>query len=120
MLIALIILDSQNLGANPAAKPQETTSILITFPIMFAQMSAIIDLTMEEPHGVKPYDHSNQDKWATLEERLKVVEVFDFYDPVRAVEICLVPKKFRVPKFIKYTGLKCPFIFSKKVWSVLR
>jgi hypothetical protein len=120
MLIALIILDSQNLGANPTAKPQETTSILITFPIMFAQMSAIIDLTMEEPHGVKPYDHSNQDKWATLEERLKVVEVFDFYDPVRAVEICLVPKKFRVSKFIKYTGLKCPFIFSKKVWSVLR
>jgi hypothetical protein len=85
MLIALIILDSQNLGANPAAKPQETTGILITFPIMFAQMSAIIDLTMEEPHGVKPYDHSNQDKWATLEERLKV----------RAVEICLVPKKLR-------------------------
>jgi hypothetical protein len=67
---------------------------------------------MEEPHRVKLLDHFDQDKWATLEERLRDVEGFDFYDSVRAAEICLVPnvvmpKKFRVPEFIKYMGLEC-------------
>ena len=77
------------------------------------QMSAIIDLTMEEPHEIKPSDHSNQVKWAALEEILRVVKGSDFYDLIRATKICLVsnvvvPKKFRVPKFVNYMGLKCP------------
>jgi len=104
--IALVIPDSQNLGANTATEPQGTTSISMAHLITPAQVSAIIDLTMEEPYEVKPSDHSNQDKWSTLEERLKVVEGFDFYDLIRATKICLVSnvimsKKFRVPKFVK-------------------
>jgi hypothetical protein len=42
---------------------------------------------------------------------LRFVEGFDVSNLIRATEICLVPnvvvsKEFRVPKFIKYTGLK--------------
>jgi hypothetical protein len=37
----------------------------------------------------------------------------DWFDPMRAAEVCLVPnivvpKDFRVPEFTKYTGLECP------------
>ena len=44
---------------------------------------------------------------------MRVVKGFNVYDPVIATEICLVlnvvvPKGFRVLKFIKYTGLECP------------
>jgi hypothetical protein len=44
---------------------------------------------------------------------LRVIEGFDFYDPIIAVEICLMPyvvitKKFKVLEFVKYTGLECP------------
>ena len=46
------------------------------------------------------------------EERFRVVEGFDIYDLVRVAEICIVPNvvvpnEFRVPKFVKYTDLKC-------------
>jgi hypothetical protein len=40
------------------------------------------------------------------------------YDPIKAVDMCLVPnvvipKKFRVPEFVKYTGTQCPITHLK-------
>jgi hypothetical protein len=109
--IALVILDLQNLGVNPATRPQGTTSILITRPMTPTQVTSIIDLTMEGFNKVKSSNHPKQDKWVACEERLRFVEGFDVSNLIRATEICLVPnvvvsKEFRVPKFIKYTGLK--------------
>ena len=54
----------------------------------------------------------------TLEARIRVIEGVNLYDPVQATEMCLVPnvvipKKFRVPEFIKYTGTQCPFTHLK-------
>ena len=48
-----------------------------------------------------------------LEERLRAVEGNDWFDLMRATKVCLVPnivvpKDFRIPDFIKYTGLECP------------
>jgi hypothetical protein len=62
-----------------------------------------------ESHKAKSSDSIDQDKIEALESRIKVIEGVDLYDPVWAVEMCLipnvvVPKKFRVPKFIKYSG----------------
>jgi hypothetical protein len=53
-----------------------------------------------------------------LEARIRAIEGVDLYDPVRAAKICLVPnvvvpKKFRVPEFIKYTGTQCPITHLK-------
>jgi hypothetical protein len=50
-----------------------------------------------------------KNKWVILEKRLRAIEGFDFYDPIRAAKICLVsnavmPKKSRVLEFVKYTG----------------
>jgi hypothetical protein len=52
-------------------------------------------------------------KLVALEQRLKALEGIHLYDPIKAAEICLVPnvvipKKFRVPEFVKYTGTQCP------------
>jgi len=79
---------------------------------MPAQVPTIIDLTMRESHGVKSFGHPKQDKWVVWEERFRVVKGFDVYDLVRVAEICLIlnvmiPKEFRVLKFVKYTELEC-------------
>jgi hypothetical protein len=54
-----------------------------------------------------------------LRGKLGVVEGFDVYNPV---EICLVsdimaPKKFSVPKFVKYMGLECPNIYLRSYYN---
>jgi hypothetical protein len=61
--------------------------------------------------STNPADH---DKWVALEERLRAIEEKNLIDPMIAVEVCLVPnivvpKKFKVSDFIKYTGLECPY-----------
>jgi hypothetical protein len=55
---------------------------------------------------------------ATLEARIRAIEGVNLYDPVQAAEMCLVPnivipKKFRVPEFIKYIGTQCPVTHLK-------
>jgi len=55
----------------------------------------------------------DQNKLFALEERLRAVEGNDWFDLMRATKVCLVPnivvpKDFRIPDFIKYTGLECP------------
>jgi hypothetical protein len=58
------------------------------------------------------------DKWAALEQRLRAFEGTSLHDHIKAVEMCLVPnvvipKKFRVPEFVKYTGTQCPVTHLK-------
>jgi hypothetical protein len=67
-----------------------------------------MDLTNEDPQDVRFSDNIGYDKWIALEERLRAVEGNDLFDPIRAVEVCLVPnivipKEFRVLEFVKYT-----------------
>jgi hypothetical protein len=71
-----------------------------------------MDLTNEDPQDIIFSDNIGYDKWTALEERLKAVEGNDLFDPIRAAEVCLVPnilipKKFRVPEFVKYTRMEC-------------
>jgi hypothetical protein len=52
------------------------------------------------------------DKLTTIEKRLRAIEGTNFYDPIKAVEMCLVPnivvlKKSKVLEFSKYTGTQC-------------
>ena len=49
---------------------------------------------------------------------MRAFEGIHLYDPIKAVEMCLVPnvvipKKFRVPKFVNYTGTQCPITHLK-------
>jgi len=100
---------SRNLGADSTA---EQYFVHIT-PIPSSQAPITFDLTADGPPGNRSTNFVNYDKLFALEERLRAVEGNDWFDPMRATEVCLVPniivpKNFRIPEFIKYTGLECP------------
>jgi hypothetical protein len=83
-----------------------------------APAPTVMDAFANESHQAKSSDSLDQEKIAALEARIKVIEGVDLYDPVRAAEMCLVPnvvvpKKFRVPEFIKYSGAQCPMTHLK-------
>ncbi|XP_073260719.1 uncharacterized protein [Populus alba] len=93
-----------NIGANTPTKQSPARPI---------QIPIIMDLTKEDAHDFKFSNYEGDDKWTALEERLRAIEGNDLFDPIRAAEVCLVPnivipKKFRVPEFVKYTGMECP------------
>ena len=72
-----------------------------------------MDLTAKGTPNNRSTSLMNHDKLSALEERLRAVEGNDWFDPMRATEVCLVPnivvpKNFRIPNFIKHTGLECP------------
>ena len=103
------------MGANTPNKQHPNPTRLIQIPIT-------MDLTNEDPHDVKLSNHEVYDKWTALEERLRAVEGNDLFDPIRAVEVCLVPnivipKKFRVPEFVKYTGMECPKTYLRSYYN---
>jgi hypothetical protein len=96
----------QNIGANTLNKQHYDPARPIQIPIA-------MDLTTEDPHDVKFSDHLGYDKWTAPEGRLRAIDGNDLFDLVRVAEVCLVlniiiPEKFRVPKFVKYTGMECP------------
>jgi len=56
--------------------------------------------------------------WAALEQRLMAYEGSSLHEHIKAAEMCLVPnvvipKKFRVLEFVKYTGAQCPVTHLK-------
>jgi hypothetical protein len=81
-------------------------------------MSSTIDLTIKESQKNKMVKEDGLDKWAALEQRLRAFEGTNLHNHVKAAEMCLVPnvvipKKFRMPEFIKYTGTQCPVTHLK-------
>jgi len=68
---------------------------------------------MEEFEKDKVLEEDGLKKLAAIEERMRAIKWNNLYDPIKATEMCLmpnmvIPKKFRVPKFVKYTGTQCP------------
>lgn len=68
---------------------------------------------MEEFEKDKVLEEDGLEKLAAIEERMRAIKWNNLYDPIKATEMCLmpnmvIPKKFRVPKFVKYTGTQCP------------
>ena len=55
------------------------------------------------------FKYDGLDKLVVLEQKIRAFEGTSLYDHIQAAEICLVPnviipKGFRVPEFVKYTG----------------
>jgi hypothetical protein len=81
-------------------------------------MSYTIDLTIKESQENKMVKEDGLDKWAALEQRLRAFKGTSLHNHIKAVEMCLVPnvvipKKFRVPEFVKYIGTQCPITHLK-------
>ena len=58
------------------------------------------------------------DKLAILKQRLGTFEGTSLHDHIKVAEMCLVPniiipKSFRVPEFVKYTGTQYPVTHLK-------
>jgi len=82
-------------------------------PIRLAHTPPTMDLTVDRPSESRSNCFISQEKISALEERWRAVEGNDWFDPIRAAEVCLVPnimvpKDVRVPEFTKYTGLEWP------------
>jgi len=77
-----------------------------------------IDSTEKESQKSKMVKEDGLNKLVALEQRLRAFKGIHLYDPIKADEMCLVPnvvipKKFRVPEFVKYTGTQCPITHLK-------
>ena len=68
----------------------------------------VMKASANESHKAKSSNSIDQAKIEALETRLKVIEGVDLYNPIQATKMCLVPKKFCIPEFIKYSGTQCP------------
>jgi len=81
-------------------------------------MPFTIDSTKKESRKGKMMKKEGLEKWTALEERIRAVKGNHLCDLVKAVNMCLVPnvvipKKFMVPEFIKYTGTQSPITHLK-------
>jgi hypothetical protein len=103
-------------GQEPQHNP---TFVQSTTP---APAPTVMDAFANKSHKAKSSDSIDQDKMEALEAKIKVIERVDLYDPVWAAEMCLVPnvvvpKKFRVPEFIKYSGTQCSMTHLKSYYN---
>ena len=74
---------SQNLGADSVTEQHFAPAI----PIQPSQAHITVDLTADRPSDNRSTGFMNDDKISALEERLRVVEGNDWFDPMRASEI---------------------------------
>jgi hypothetical protein len=106
----------QNMGANGLSSDvQQAMHFQPAYPM---RMPFTFDSTEKKSQKGKMVKEEGLEKWTALEERIKTVEGIRLYYPIKAVEMCLVPnivipKKFRVPEFVKYTGTQCPITHLK-------
>lgn len=76
---------------------------------LHAQTPYIIDLAADESYKAKVVKDSKSDKWYMIEEWLQALKMMNLYDTMKMLKIYLVPdlvipNKFKVLEFIKYTG----------------
>ena len=64
-------------------------------PIPSSQAPITVDLTADGPPSNRSTDFVNYDKLSILEERLRVVKGNDWFDPMRAAEVCLVCEQLK-------------------------
>jgi hypothetical protein len=106
----------QSLGANVLSSDfQQAMHFQPAYP---TRMLFTIDSTEKESQKSKMVKEDGLNKLVALEQRLRAFKGIHLYDPIKADEMCLVPnvvipKKFRVPEFVKYTGTQCPITHLK-------
>jgi len=102
-----MLVNLESLRANEVS--QQVMYSQFAQPSYPIRMSSTIDLTIKESQKNKMVKEDGLDKWAALKQMLRAFEGTSLHDHIKAIEMCLVPnvvipKKFRVPEFIKYTG----------------
>jgi len=116
----LIIAQLEERMSEHGQEPQHNPAFVQSATPVLAP--TVMNAFANESLNVTSSDTIDQDKMAMLEPKIRVIEGVDLYDLVRATKICLVPnvvlpKKFRVPKFIKYSGIQCPMTHLKSYYN---
>jgi hypothetical protein len=106
----------QNLGANGLSS--DFQQAMWFQPAYHTRMLFTIDSTEKESQKGKRVKEDGMNKLVALEQRLRALEGIHLYDPIKAVEMCLVPnivipKNFTVLEFVKYIGTQCPVTHLK-------
>eukprot|EP00258_Populus_trichocarpa_P049252 XP_024465271.1 uncharacterized protein LOC112328788 [Populus trichocarpa] len=114
-LSRMLLVEANLVPKTPTSNPRYGGSVAATSSSREGATPITVDLTADGPPGNRSTDFMNYDKLSALEERLRAIEGNDWFYPMRAAEVCLVPniivpKNFRIPEFIKYIGLECPNI----------
>jgi len=108
--------DPHNLGANRVSSEfQQAMHFQPSYP---ARISSTIDSTKKGSQKGNMIKKDELNKFIALEQRMSAFEGIHLNDPIKAAEMCLVPnvvipKNFRVPEFVKYTGTQCPITHLK-------
>jgi len=108
--------DPHNLGANRVSSEfQQAMHFQPAYP---ARISSTIDSIEKGSQKGNMIKKDELNKFIALEQRMRAFEGIHLYDPIKAAEMCLVPnvvipKNFRVPEFVKYTGTQCPITHLK-------
>ena len=110
----------QNLGANGLSSDfQQAMHFQPAYP---TRTPLTIDSIEKESQKGKMVIEEGLNKLVALEQRMRAFEGIHLYDPIKAAEMCLVPnvvipKKFRVPEFVKYMGTQCPITHLKAYYN---
>jgi hypothetical protein len=116
----VIPFNPPNLGANGLSFDfQQAMHFQPAYP---TRMSFTINSIEKESQKSKMVKEDDLNKLVALEQRLRAFEGIHLYDPIKAIEMCLVPnvvipKKFRVPEFVKYMGTQCPITHLKAYYN---
>jgi len=108
--------DPQNLGASRVSSEfQQAMHFQPSYP---TRISSTIDSTEKGSQKGNMVKEDDLTKFIALEQMMRAFEGIHLYDPIKAAEMCLVPnvvipKNFRVPEFVKYTGTQCPITHLK-------
>jgi hypothetical protein len=109
-------VNPHNMGANGLSfEFHKAMHFQPTYP---TRMSFTIDSIDKESQKSKMVKEDGLNKLVALEQRLRAFEGIRLYVPIKAAEMCLVPnvvipKKFKVSEFVKYTGIQCPITYLK-------
>lgn len=104
-LMPATLFNPSNLGTSRISSESQYVTHFLTQPVYPMRIPKAVEPTLVESHHDKMVGDEGLEKWVALEERVRVVEGNNLYDPVKAVEMCLVPnvvipKKFRVLEFV--------------------
>ena len=94
-------------------------STQLVYPI---RIPPTIVLTVEEYQKDKVVEKDGLEKLDAIEDWTRAINGTSLYDPVKASKMCLVPhvvipKRFRVLEFVKYTGTQCLITHIKAYYN---
>jgi len=100
-----MLTNPQNLGANKVSfESQQAIYYEFAQPTYPIRMSSTIDFTVKESQNEKMVKEDGLEKLVALEKKMRAFKGTNLYDPIKVVEMCLVPNMV-IPKSLECQNL---------------